>query len=135
MAENDFSSLAVAKQYLAELNTNDVISEKCICSGAVDSVPVNYIPDETLAMLKAWESAHLIRSELKSASCATSQDGSIATGDDSTQESHEPLRYITSTAPPKPFFRNFWRSVARRALDHDREACSAQSFGSLIGSP
>ena len=130
MAQNDFSSLALAKQYEPDLTTTDLSSKQSTCSGAGDYIPVNFIPDEVLMMLKAWETTQLSRLELQGASGATSQDVSTAAQDD--QEAYEPLRYITDGAPPKRFFRTFWRSVARRALDRDREAIFAQKRGSAL---
>ncbi len=35
---------------------------------------------------------------------------------------YEPERISTSTAPPKRFFRTFWRSIVRRILQRDLKA-------------
>jgi len=108
MAQNDFSSLALDKQCEPDLTTTDPICKQSTCSGAGEYIPVNFIPDEVLAMLKAWETTQLKRLELKGASAATSQDVSTAVQDDTAQEAYEPLRYITDGTPPKRFFRTFW---------------------------
>ena len=132
MAQNDFSSLALAKQCEPDLTTSDLICKQSTCSGAGDYIPVNFIQDEVLMMLKAWETTQLSRLELQGASGSTSQDVSTAAQGDTAQEAYEPLRYITDGTPPKRFFRTFWRSVARRALDRDREAIFAQKRGSAL---
>ena len=35
-------------------------------------------------------------------------------------DAYEPLRSVTDFRPPKRFYRTFWRSVARRIMEHER---------------
>ena len=71
-----------------------------------DYVPVNYICDEALAIISAWEAAYQANA------------GCIAT--DISNAIYEPSRttgfIVDSSKPPKRFYRTFWRSVTRRLV-------------------
>ena len=124
MAQNDFSSLDLSKQGDADFPTNSLITKQSNCCEDDDYVPVNFISDEVRAMIKAWELARQKELELQEASGATIiMDGHAAS---QSPEIHEPIRYITDGAPPKRFYRTFWRSIARRVLEHDRKAVIAK---------
>ena len=43
---------------------------------------------------------------------------SIQAGVEPESEQYDPVRVVFDTAPPKRFFRTFWRSAARRLLEH-----------------
>ncbi len=132
MAQNDFSSLALSRQCDADLPLNSVISKQNICFGDDDYVPVNFISEEVRAMIKTWELARQKQLELQEASSTTSIDGSTVVRNHASQEIHEPIRCITDGAPPKRFYRTFWRSIARQLLERGREAVLAQKHAQAL---
>ena len=136
MAQNDFLSLALGQQCEADLPLlmSPPKAKASVCMEDADYVPVNFIPDEVRAMIKAWELAHLKQLEPHEAPGTISTDTThhIAmvtdemTQDHSTPDVQEPRRYITDNTPPKRFYRTFWRSVVRRALARETEGVFAQ---------
>ena len=131
MAQSNFTSLAVRvhdesenqQAYEAKvcihLNqtaalTNDLKCEALKCEADYMSnvyVPVNFIPDEAFAFLAAWDAAYITKAspldamELDTVSLPVSQI------------EFEPTRRLNDFAPPKRFFRTFWRSIARRVVE------------------
>ena len=126
MAQNSFPSLTLDTQCEADFPTSSLVSEPNVCSGEDDYVPVNFIPDEVREMIRAWELAQQERLEHEEAPDAMSTEDVQVTQDHTSLQVLEPIRYITDAAPPKRFYRTFWRSVTRRALECDRESISAQ---------
>ena len=76
-----------------------------------DYVPVNFIKAEVYAMIAAWEASSMKYSDESASnvmpdvqSCC--QDFGI----------YEPIRCTPNFAPPKRFYRTFWRSITRKML-------------------
>jgi hypothetical protein len=141
MSQSDFVSLTVILQNdlanetlsntTAKVITNFELPENAVprcehvkSAEVFDSV--KFIPVEVYAFLEAWEEADSTRirsfdfMELDSASFPI------------TQDMFEPARLIHELAPPKRFYRTFWRSAARRILElpstHDMECFSGTSL-------
>jgi hypothetical protein len=77
-------------------------------------VPVNFIPDEALAMIAAWESLNL------TASYHSDQmdiDESVLENHVETALPYATVLPYTLSAPPKRYFRTFWRSISRKILE------------------
>jgi hypothetical protein len=123
MAQSNFTSLAVRvhdeseNQHAYEanvcihLNKNAALTTDVKCEADCMSnvyVPVNFIPDEVFAFLAAWDASKTSSPdgmELDTASIPTSQSV------------FEPTRRLNDFAPPKRFYRTFWRSMARRVVE------------------
>jgi hypothetical protein len=82
--------------------------------------PVNFIPDEVYELIRNWEVAYLKQQESIQAIDLMDTDMS---GDSRPSENiFEPTRLMpVSEAPPKRFYRTFWRSVTRRIIQLERE--------------
>ena len=134
MAQSNFTSLAVRVHdesesqhaYVAKvcihLNKNAALTTDVKCEADCMSnvyVPVNFIPDEVFAFLAAWDASHISKTsspdgmELDTASLPASQD------------MFEPTRRLNDFAPPKRFYRTFWRSMARRVVESMNRAIQA----------
>jgi len=127
MAQNDFHSLALSKQSDADLPIDFEVDKPSICSGADDQKygPVDSIPWEVRAMLQARESAIWKQLEHLEATGLTSVEETTCR-DHCCRNVVEPIRYTTDGAPPKRFYRTFWRAAARRVLERAREAILEQ---------
>ena len=136
MAQNDFDSLAMPAQS-EDLMPDTHRDLKPSCSDRktafthedADYVPVNFIPEEVFAMIKAWE---LKQRDLMEVSDAMSVSRA-ASSETLRLEDYEPLRVCTQAAPPKRFYRTFWRSAARRVLDADKAGVLAAMRASTGG--
>ena len=125
MAQPEFLSLAVKS------NTNEIKHTRevhCICAenqsaftGAFltsayegDEVStinaVDFIPGEVYALLEAWKS-----SDIATMSPPDRMDLDAVTQPFSV-DIFEPVRRVPVAAPPKRFYRTFWRSASRRIL-------------------
>ena len=94
-------------------------SEKSTCNDEA-YVPVNFIEPEVYAMIAAWEAC-----ELKGRASEASSECSLDARQDAVCE---PSRCVSITAPPKRFYRAFWRSTTRRMLEQARKSIhSSQS--------
>ncbi len=71
-------------------------------------VPVNFIPEEVVASIAAWEKSHLIQ--------MSSLDRMDVDAVSVSPNVFEPARNLSDFAPPKRFHRTFWRSITRRLL-------------------
>ncbi len=121
MAQSGFTLLSV-KNELPEEGTrpsNEISHRpKHVKSEAIPYsqvyVPVNFIPAEVCAFLAEWEGSYFAKMgsldhmELELASVPASQNVL------------EPVRCLSDLAPPKRFYRTFWRSVTRRILEISR---------------
>ena len=129
MAQNDFDSLAMPSQ------SEDLVLDayhglksspserKSACAPRDDDyVPVNFIPEAVYAMIKAWE---LKVHDAMEVSESMSLSGAASSTDTLGVEDYEPLRTCSQAAPPKRFYRTFWRSAARRLLEADKAAVFA----------
>ena len=120
MAQDDFDSLFIAGEANSSMldampQVNSAHSDGKIGMEVDNYVPVNLLPEEVRAMIKAWE---LEREKME-----------VSATDAPALEDYEPLRTCSQTAPPKRFFRTFWRSVTRRLLENDEKAVKA--FGGV----
>ena len=122
MAQDNFDSLIIAGESdVVMLDTDGPVhlsySDDQVGTQDDNYVPVNLIPDEVRAMIKAWQLQKREKME-------------VSTIGAPTLEIQEPLRTCSQTAPPKRFFRTFWRSVTRRMLKGDKQAVSASTLAS-----
>jgi hypothetical protein len=83
-------------------------------------VPENHISDQTYAFLAAYDAKIALRTHIKDDGDTMELVGS------STMNMYEPERISPSSAPPKRFFRTFWRSIALRMLDRAYSASRMQ---------
>jgi hypothetical protein len=129
MSQSDFASLAIQTELVNEsFNTNEseAISiaygnlhasqtdEKSNDTKTSDvCIPVNFIPDEVLAFIADWEST-------KSTSLCPCDRMALIPVIPVSQNGFEPVRRLADIAspiaPPKLFYRTFWRSVTRRIV-------------------
>ena len=139
MAQEDFATLTLGSQ-----------SEDLVCgtfphltssstakkSHSFDEsyVPVNYIPEEVYAMIKTWELKHKDRMAVFD---STSQTGATSSSNAPMIDNYEPIDYdplrtCSQSAPPKRFYRTFWRSAARRMLECEKAAVLAAKRASTL---
>ncbi len=79
--------------------------------------PANFIPDEVYELIRNWELTYYKQQEV-----AHSVD-SMETDTNSRDSVFEPLRPMLGSAPPpKRFYRTFWRSLTRRAVQCEKES-------------
>jgi hypothetical protein len=78
-----------------------------------DYVPENFIKDEVYAILAAFEKDPLQRASV------TQENHTMDTAMEEAYVDFEPRRLLTDSAPPKRFYRTFWRSAARRLLKYE----------------
>ena len=82
--------------------------------------PVDVIPAEVYELIRNWELAHLQRHE--STQAVDSMGMEVSTDPQSSNGTIEPMRLMSvAEAPPKRFYRTFWRSVMRRILRLEKE--------------
>ncbi len=79
--------------------------------------PVNFICDEARAIILAYENAANRRADLLVVQNVACQESILP----STFDPYEPERVLATSAPPKRFFRTFWRSVTLRMLRLEHE--------------
>jgi hypothetical protein len=127
MAQSDFTSLAVRHELADEdmyckrtevKSTSDCKQSALLPYGKNEDkgsrelyTPVNFtISDELYSFLAAWESSAVAMKSLNDG-----MDFDAAPAPD-PKSSFDPPRYLDDFAPPKRFYRTFWRSAARRIL-------------------
>ena len=126
MAQNDFHFLTLAEQSDEQRSDTSLLlsplaSNLLTCGVEDDYVPVNFISEEVLAMIKGWQLGYQKRQELKEASVATSME--IEPASFTAAANHdEPMRCIPNAAPPKRFYRTFWKGVTRRMVERQKAA-------------
>ena len=109
MAQPDFATLAVKDELSDESQkTNETAIREN--EGCISCVTVNFIPEEVCAFIAAWDASTLTTSS--SSSDMTLGSASVPF----SQHNYEPARRLNAFAPPKRFYRTFWRSVSRRIL-------------------
>ena len=91
-------------------SSRSLTSEKiCLVHDQPDCLK-NEIKPEVSAMIAVWKSSNIIpRQEL-------GRDGMSGDHQTDSMRAFEPYRCCTTSQPPKRFYRTFWRSIARRAL-------------------
>ena len=88
-------------------------SSEMFCDSQKTYSPENEIKPEVIAMLASWES--------RSADLKKNVGGDSVMVDapfECVNERYKPCFYCITTEPPKRFYRTFWRSISRRALQH-----------------
>ncbi len=135
-SQDDFTCLHVASSSSHQLDDYGVIlsgkttrsektavttrSEKTVCNDET-YVPINFIKPEIYAMIAAWEACELKGLETgESAFDARSEDVC------------EPMRCMSNSAPPKRFYRSFWRRITQRMLEHSRKSIRSSSHMVLV---
>ena len=109
MAQPDFATLAIKDELSDERQNHKEFSIRAN-EGCISYVPVNFIPEEVCAFIAAWDASTLTFSS--SSSDTTLGSASVPF----SQHDYEPARRQNDFAPPKRFYRTFWRSVSRRIL-------------------
>jgi hypothetical protein len=127
LAQDDFSALGLAAgKYTNSHSPNDYheftagdlpsggsLSESA-CGADEIYRPVNFIPDEVYEMIWTWEISCLKQRELASAVDSMEIDSFS-----NSRSSDIDYQSIPEFAPPKRFFRTFWRSLTRRLVQHE----------------
>ncbi len=108
--QSDFTSLAIQAELFDESQDTDGLTVAIYqgeISGNLLYAPVNVIPDEVAAFVAAWEASTL----------ATSSSGHMDLDEiiaPVSQSLFEPTRRLNDFAPPKRFYRTFWKSTSKR---------------------
>ena len=98
-------------------SSRSLTSEKlCLVHDKPDCLK-NEIKPEVSAMIAVWKSTNII--------CCQELDRQGLSGDHQIDSMRvfEPYRCCTTSQPPKRFYRTFWRSIARRALQQAVDQC------------
>ena len=83
-----------------------------------EDATVNEIKPEVLAMITSWKISNVQRQQVIE-SDTLMVDGSFDSG--YSFELFEPHRRCTTMEPPRRFYRTFWRSISRRALQFEKK--------------
>ena len=122
MAQYEFDLLAVysANEYLTDHQHNPKIPDpKPESLKAIN----DFNPDAVTTMIIEWGQPKMVPQDMMddsgSLGMAESMTGLLFSADMATMslEHYEPVRLCSFAAPPKRFYRTFWRSVARRLLE------------------
>jgi hypothetical protein len=121
IAQVDFPSLKIAEhsddlRLDAYQHVGLVTVERMSFLEDGDFVPVNFIPDAVCIMIKNWELSELEQQNVAKVSHPMGQIGVSSYPGVLNQEDYEPTRCMREFAPPKRFYRSFWRSVSRKLL-------------------
>ena len=131
--QDDFSCLQVAdtdhsSSLHDDLSVKDIYSRSCKSAHPeeqpycdVSYEPVNFITTEIYSMIAAWESCETKRGEPDTGAVESTREME-------SDALYQPLRYVPTVAPPKRFYRRFWRTIARRTLEHARKSIMAQDL-------
>ena len=124
LSQSDFDSLAVPEQTEDPLfdpcpQKSPKLSQKKI-SGTY--VPVNIIPQAVYAMIDAWEQSEVNRQDVMDVSGSAAMTATASFSGALSLNDYEPMRICSFEAPPRRFYRTFWRSLARRILESDKSA-------------
>jgi hypothetical protein len=136
LAQDDFSALGLAAAPDADshlLNdyhafttidrpaSADSLRSESACKAEEMFCPVNFIPDEVYEMIRTWETSYLKQQEIDHAVNSMKMESIV--NPQCSEIDRDTMRYIPEIAPPpKRFFRTFWRSVARRMVQRDKQS-------------
>jgi hypothetical protein len=133
LAQDDFSCLQVAACQDARSDDYDGLTSiesagggdslKSVPSCEANQIyrPVNFIPDEVYELIRNWEVVYLKQQE--SIQAIDLMDTETSSDSRSSESIFEPMRLVPlSEAPPKRFYRTFWRSVTRRIIQVEKKA-------------
>ncbi len=88
--------------------------------------PVNFIPAEAYELIRTWELANLQEHELIPA--VDFMDTDSLSGSQSSESVLQPILLMPEfEAPPKRFYRTFWKSRAKRLLQRERQRASCRA--------
>ncbi len=106
---------------IVRAGSGDSLESEPSCEATEIYRPVNFIPDEVYELIRNWEVAYLKQHE--SIQAVDSLDTEASNDSLSNESIFEPTRLLMSAtvAPPKRFYRTFWRSLARRTLQLEKE--------------
>ncbi len=141
MAQSDFTSLAV--RY--ELADEDICSKRTEAKSISECnqsalrtfeevevkgskevyTPVNFNSDELYAFLAAWESSTVAMKSLND--CMDFKSAPLP----DSKDSFDPVRFLNDSAPPKIFYRTFWRSAARRILKMSKDSTKRSPISTM----
>ena len=138
MVQNDFGLLAV---YSANEDlTNHQLGPK-FPGPNLESLktinayaPIDFNTDIVTTMIIEWEQPKLEPQDMMddsgSLGMAESMTGVLYSADMATMslEHYEPVRRCSFAAPPKRFYRTFWRSEARRLLERQKQQARLISY-------
>jgi hypothetical protein len=135
LAQDDFSCLKLASGQdvehqlfdgydgfttIVRAGSGDSLKSEPSCEATEIYRPVNFIPDEVYELIRNWEVAYLKQHGLIQAVDSTDKEASNESL--SNESIFEPTRLMSaSVAPPKRFYRTFWRSLAWRTLQFKKE--------------
>ena len=130
LSQSDFDSLAIPEQSEDPLfdpcpPKSPELSQKKISE---TYVPVNVIPQAVYAMIAAWEQSKVNRQDVMDGSGSAAMTAPASLSGALSLNDYEPMRICNFEAPPKRFYRRFWRSLARRVLDSGKLAVQEESF-------
>ena len=102
---------------------HDAFSSGCLEKAALDRnvyMTANYICPEARALLVAVESLAARRAEAQDAGgiafCLDGDGGTLQRTSVCTDEMYDPERILLNMAPPKKYYKTFWKSVSLRLL-------------------
>jgi hypothetical protein len=137
IAQRDFPSLELAERS-DDLSLDayqpliSVTVERMSCLGDDNFVPVNFIPDAVCTMIKNWELSELERQNLAEVSDPVGINRVSSVPGVLNQEDYEPTRCMREFAPPKRFYRTFWKSISRKLLQRVNDQFLSIYRGSTI---
>jgi hypothetical protein len=109
ISQSDFASLAIENE-LADERAVLTITQNEANFSSDPYVSVNFIPDEVFSFIAEWETS---TSTAPTPPACVNLDNVLFPVSTSV---FEPPRRLNDFAPPKRFYRTFWRSVSRRIL-------------------
>ena len=118
LPQRDFDSLAIPEQSEVPLydpfprKSPDLLQENMLES----SMAFHSVPEADNLMTEACEQSEVKQRDLMEVSDSTTMMTPALSGAPS-RDDYEPVRICSLAAPPKQFYRRFWRSVARRILE------------------
>jgi hypothetical protein len=115
-----------------QAGNGDAMRDEPECEADQPFRPVNFISDEVHKLIRTWElaQAHMPQQELNQATDSMVTD-SLSDYQSGESDMQPMLLMSVSEAPPKRFYRSFWRSRARRILEVEREkVLSSRAAGS-----
>jgi hypothetical protein len=121
LAQDDFDSLVLdlsnchnfSSERLEEHSLATVSRTEVSCGGVEKYTPENFIPDSVHELIRTWQESHARQLEIEALEIADdmSVEPPAATFDHVGYDEME-----TEPAPPKKFYRTFWKSATRRLL-------------------
>ena len=100
----------------------DAMKTEPACEADQTFRPVNFIPVEVYTLIRTWELAQAHQQRKPNQAIDSTMDTDSLSDYQSGESVMQPMLSISvSEAPPKRFYRTFWRSRALRILQVERE--------------